>query len=91
MQIMELLPKQLKNILVIMKNSRPIISISSSPFVLLFIVFLVLKLCNVIAWPWFFIFLPLIAWPAIAIIFFLFYLLILGGIVFFELIIKLWK
>lgn len=27
-----------------------------------FVVFLILKLCNVITWSWWFIFIPLIAW-----------------------------
>lgn len=74
-----------------MKNSKPIISISLGPFMILFIVFLVLKLCGTITWSWFWVFSPLLAWPGIAILFFLFYLLILGGIVFFELIIYFWK
>ena len=58
-----------------MKDSKPIISISAGPFTILFFIFLTLKLCGVITWSWWWVFAPLIAWPAIVVSILLFWII----------------
>lgn len=46
-----------------MKTNKPLISISVGPFMILFFIFLVLKLCGIIGWSWWWVFCPLWAIP----------------------------